>query len=108
MLSLRTESLSVSLVVFLIIPGQVTAQSEVGPSSKRAVAVRTTSAIHLDGVLDDEPWGRAEWFGDFLQKDPVQFAPPVIGPRSPSFMTMTPSTSVLGCTAQTRRTFHGM
>ena len=76
MLSLRTESLGVSLVIFLVIPGRVIAQSEAGPSSKRAVAVRTASVIHLDGVLDDASWGRAEWFEDFLQKDPVQFAPP--------------------------------
>ena len=30
----------------------------------------------LDGVLDDTAWQRAEFFSDFLQKDPVEGAPP--------------------------------
>ncbi len=76
MLSLRTESIGVALLVVLVVPCHATAQSTQGPSSKRAIAVRTASPIRLDGVLDDASWREASWFEDFLQKDPDQFAPP--------------------------------
>lgn len=41
----------------------------------RAVPV-SGSSLRIDGVLEDEAWLRAEFFSDFLQKDPVEGASP--------------------------------
>lgn len=47
------------------------------PSLKRARAARIHgSAPRLDGRLDDPAWRAAEFISDFVQKEPVQGAPP--------------------------------
>ena len=46
------------------------------PSPKRAAAIRLTESISVDGQLDDAAWRRAQFFGDFEQKEPIQFAIP--------------------------------
>src|SRR5436190_6063157 len=44
-------------------------------ATKRAVAVRVTSPVVVDGNLDEEAWTRAEPVGDFFQQFPDEFAP---------------------------------
>lgn len=43
---------------------------------KRAEAIRLVGSIHIDGRLDDGDWGRARFFNDFRQKEPVENATP--------------------------------
>ncbi len=51
--------------------------SSFGPSSKVATALRVQSAPpRIDGRLDDAAWQDAPWFGDFVQKEPVEGAEP--------------------------------
>lgn len=45
---------------------------------KQAEAVRLDGAIELDGSPGEDPWARAEWFDDFVQKEPVQGAEPSV------------------------------
>jgi hypothetical protein len=60
-----------------LISGPVLAQQRpAGPSPKRAEAVRLNDNITIDGQLDDAAWRSARFFGDFEQKEPVQFAIP--------------------------------
>jgi hypothetical protein len=44
-------------------------------ASKRAVAVRTTDPIVIDGVLDEPAWALAQPTGDFFQQFPDEFSP---------------------------------
>jgi hypothetical protein len=46
-----------------------------GSNPKKAVAVRTTSAPKIDGVLDEPVWKLATPARDFIQQDPVEGAP---------------------------------
>jgi hypothetical protein len=58
-------------------PGtDLAAQDQHGPSSKQAVAVRTTGPIQVDGRLDEATWHQAAPISDFAQKEPDQGAPP--------------------------------
>lgn len=43
---------------------------------KRAEAVRIESGIHVDGRLTEGDWGRARFFSDFRQKEPVENGEP--------------------------------
>lgn len=53
------------------------AQSGQGNGRKRANAVRVLSgSIHLDGRLDEDVWQAAPALTDFVQKEPVEGAPP--------------------------------
>ncbi|MDT8437038.1 MAG: DUF5916 domain-containing protein [Gemmatimonadota bacterium] len=47
----------------------------VPPKTADAVPV-PDEAIRVDGTLDDAAWASARWFSDFVQKDPVEGAPP--------------------------------
>ncbi len=49
----------------------------VDPASKTARAVRLQGAApRVDGRIDDDAWGQARFFEDFVQKDPVEGAWP--------------------------------
>jgi uncharacterized protein DUF5916 len=49
----------------------------VTPASKVATAVRLEGqSIRVDARLDDAAWRGAQWFSDFIQKDPVEGAAP--------------------------------
>ena len=52
------------------------AQTAPDPATKRAVAVRLTEPIHVDGRLDEPAWPTARALSDFQQKDPIEFAEP--------------------------------
>ncbi|HUG01350.1 MAG TPA: DUF5916 domain-containing protein [Longimicrobiales bacterium] len=45
---------------------------------KQALAVRLAGQIELDGSPSEDVWARAEWFDDFVQKEPVQGAAPSV------------------------------
>jgi hypothetical protein len=49
-----------------------------GDRIKQAEAIRLTGDLELDGVLDDEAWAGAQWFDDFVQKEPEQGARPSV------------------------------
>src|SRR5262245_3571701 len=53
--------------------GSASPDLEAVRASKRVVAVRTTSPIHVDGLLDDESWAAAEPAVDFYQQQPAEF-----------------------------------
>ena len=53
--------------------GQSTLTSPDG--RKRVTAIRTTAAITIDGVLDEEVWQRAVPAADFVQADPLEGQP---------------------------------
>src|SRR5574338_282097 len=46
-------------------------------AGKRVTAVRITEPIHLDGVLDEAAWQRADPAKDFYQQQPDEFNPAV-------------------------------
>jgi len=53
------------------------ASSPPDPPRKQVTAVRMTrGALRLDGQLDDQAWAQAAWIRDFVQKMPVEGAPP--------------------------------
>ena len=61
------------LMVILITAAALCALA--GSNPKKAVAVRTTSAPKIDGVLDEPVWKLATPARDFIQQDPVEGAP---------------------------------
>src|SRR5262245_28674609 len=65
-------------LALVFISGSVAAQHgpNGSPSPKKAGAVRLTETISVDGQLDDPAWRKAQFTGDFEQKEPVQFAIP--------------------------------
>ena len=50
--------------------------SSAAAQSKQIRASRLSSAIKLDGRLDDAAWSQAAWISDFVQKMPHEGAPP--------------------------------
>ncbi|HXV86265.1 MAG TPA: DUF5916 domain-containing protein, partial [Gemmatimonadales bacterium] len=55
---------------------QLAAERAARPPLKEARAVRVDRAPVVDGRLDDPAWRTARFFSDFIQKQPVEGAPP--------------------------------
>lgn len=69
--------LPVILILSLVAADAAGQAQALGPSSKVATALRLqTAAPHIDGRLDEAAWKSALWFGDFVQKEPVEGAEP--------------------------------
>jgi len=75
---LAVHRLGFVLALLTTVPAPVNAQ---GPSSARSArAVRIVGQPpRIDGVLDDAAWARGETISDFVQKIPVEGAPPSVG-----------------------------
>ena len=78
MLKQRLQRLSI-LVIALIVPGlaplyaQQVSTSEPIPEGRHAIAaVRISTPVRLDGVLDDDAWQRVEPAGGFVQWEPYE------------------------------------
>ncbi len=61
-----------ALMILLLTAFQVTGQAV----RKSAEAVRTNASIKIDGVLDEEAWGKALPATDFIQRIPINGSPP--------------------------------
>jgi len=71
------RSVPLLLCAFLIGISTAAAQSAPQSSSKEAAAVRITSdQVRVDGRLDEAAWTLATPVTDFVQKEPVEGAPP--------------------------------
>ena len=79
-LSLRIHSLAAICACHAIIgPGLcIAASQQTGPTDpvRSAVATAVTSAIVIDGSLDEAPWRQAPKIGDLVQRIPVAGAAP--------------------------------
>ena len=64
-------------LALLLAPSLTSAQTTSAVSGKRAAAARVPSdSIQVDGHLDEAVWSRAEPVDDFVQKEPIEGAPP--------------------------------
>ena len=69
----------VGILLCLVLASPASAQTPVSltASRKQAIATRVANgSIRVDGRLDDEAWRRAAPITDFIQKEPVEGAPP--------------------------------
>ena len=62
-------------VVLLFGVLMVVARSFSGDSPRTIRAVRITSSLHIDGILDEEAWAQAEPATGFIQRDPDEGKP---------------------------------
>ena len=71
----RSRCLVFTAVMMAAAGPRASAQQATVPSeAQHARATEAAGAIHVDGVLDEEGWGRAEWVTGFRQKDPDEGA----------------------------------
>ncbi len=40
--------------------------------STRAIRLKSSERVDVDGQLDETVWNRAVWFSDFVQRDPIE------------------------------------
>jgi hypothetical protein len=67
-------------LILVLILAPAAASAQVNNGRKQANAVRVpTGSINLDGRLDDRAWGDVPALTDFVQKEPVEGAPPTDG-----------------------------
>jgi len=64
------------LMPLLVMTFLVQVQAEEPRSKRVADARRTDTPPVIDGILDDEAWENAVWYGDFVQRTPVNGAKP--------------------------------
>ncbi len=62
-------------VVLLLAVLMVVARSFSGDSPRTIRAIRITSSLHIDGILDEETWAQAELATGFIQRDPDEGKP---------------------------------
>ena len=69
----------VVVLCLALVPSASSAQTRVGPTANRKQATATrvpNGSVRIDGRLDDEAWQQATAITDFIQKEPVENAPP--------------------------------
>jgi len=73
----RARTLFLGVAFLLAVVNFAHAQAEGGGNGKQARAVRVANgSIRLDGQLDEAAWSLATPVADFVQKEPVESAPP--------------------------------
>jgi hypothetical protein len=75
-LSLARSWSSALLVLVIAAPMPAAGQAPMGPSPKKAQAVRLTGSVDIDGRLDEAIWASAPAISDFVLKEPVQGGEP--------------------------------